>query len=133
MKLSISKMKNSKEQTIPGVTIDNKLTFKSYITNLCKKASQKITWDKQITREGSESDNWWSWKWFWNIIAKIIITFVTITERFRHSWFKSLKLKKVLLHRSWDLLLKGEKKYLQRKLNIFVNLRQEEKTLYILV
>ena len=36
-------MKNRKEQTITGVTIDNKLTFKSYIKNLCKKASQKIS------------------------------------------------------------------------------------------
>ena len=34
-------MKNSKEQKILGVTIDNKLTFKSHIKNLCKKASQK--------------------------------------------------------------------------------------------
>ena len=36
-------MKNSKEQKILGVTIDNKLTFKSHIKNLCKKASQKIS------------------------------------------------------------------------------------------
>ena len=35
-------MKNSKEQTIFGVSIDNKLTFKSHIKNSCKKASQKI-------------------------------------------------------------------------------------------
>ena len=35
-------MKNSKEQNTLGVTIDNKLTFKSNIKNLCKKASQKI-------------------------------------------------------------------------------------------
>ena len=35
-------MKNSKEQTILGVTIDNKLTFKSHTKNLCKKASQKV-------------------------------------------------------------------------------------------
>ena len=34
-------MKISKGQTILGVTIDNKLTFKSNIKNLCKKASQK--------------------------------------------------------------------------------------------
>ena len=34
-------MKNSKEQKILGVTIDNKLTFKSHIKNLCKKASRK--------------------------------------------------------------------------------------------
>ena len=33
--------KNSKEQKILGVTMD-KLTFKSHIKNLCKKASQKI-------------------------------------------------------------------------------------------
>ena len=36
-------MKNSKEQTILELTIDNKLTFKSHIKNLCKKASQKIS------------------------------------------------------------------------------------------
>ena len=36
-------MKNSKEQKILGVTIDNKLTFKSHIKNLCKKISQKIS------------------------------------------------------------------------------------------
>ena len=35
-------MKNSKEQKIIRVTIDNKLTFKSHIKNLCKQASQKI-------------------------------------------------------------------------------------------
>ena len=35
-------MKNSKEQKILGVTIDNKLTFKIHIKNVCKKASQKI-------------------------------------------------------------------------------------------
>ena len=35
-------MENSKEQKIVGVIIDNKLNFKSYISELCKKASQKI-------------------------------------------------------------------------------------------
>ena len=34
-------MKNSKEQKILGITIYNKLTFKSHIRNLCKNASQK--------------------------------------------------------------------------------------------
>ena len=34
-------MKNSKEQKILEVTIDNKLAFKSHIKNLCKKVSQK--------------------------------------------------------------------------------------------
>ena len=35
-------MKNSKEEEILGVVIGNKLTFKSHVKNLCKKASQKI-------------------------------------------------------------------------------------------
>ena len=34
-------MKNSEEQKILGINIDNKLDFKSYVKNLCKKASQK--------------------------------------------------------------------------------------------
>ena len=35
-------MKNSKEEKILGVIIDNKLSFKSHIKELCKKASQKL-------------------------------------------------------------------------------------------
>ena len=35
-------MENSKKQKILGVIIDNKLNFKSHISELCKKASQKI-------------------------------------------------------------------------------------------
>ena len=35
-------MTNSKEQKILWITIDNKVTFKIFITNLCKKASQKV-------------------------------------------------------------------------------------------
>ena len=35
-------MKNSKEDKIFGVVIDNKLRFKSHVKNICKKASQKI-------------------------------------------------------------------------------------------
>ena len=41
--------------------------------------------------------------------SKIIMTFLTTIEIFRHSWSKSSKLKKVLLLRSWDLSLKEEK------------------------
>ena len=37
------KFKNSKEETILGVTIDNKLTFDSYVKRLCKKAGQKLS------------------------------------------------------------------------------------------
>ena len=35
-------MKNSKNEKLLGVIIENKLRFKSHIKNLCKKASQKI-------------------------------------------------------------------------------------------
>ena len=38
-----TEMKNSKEEKILGVIIDNKLRFKSHVCNkLCKNASQKI-------------------------------------------------------------------------------------------
>ena len=35
-------MKNSKNEKLLGVIIENKLRFKSHIKNICKKASQKI-------------------------------------------------------------------------------------------
>ena len=59
-----------------------------------------------------------------------IIVFLTTIEIFRHYWLKSSKLKKVLLPRSWDLPLKGE--IILASLEIFKNLRQKEKELYIL-
>ena len=37
-----TEMKDSKEEKILGVIIDNKLRFKGHVKNLCKKASQKI-------------------------------------------------------------------------------------------
>ena len=35
---NVKKFKNSKEETILGVTIDNKLTFSSRIKKVCNKA-----------------------------------------------------------------------------------------------
>ena len=35
-------MENSKEQKILGVIIDNKLNFKSHISELCKKLLRKL-------------------------------------------------------------------------------------------
>ena len=35
-------LENSKEEVVLGVTIDNKLTFKSYIKNICRKTGQKL-------------------------------------------------------------------------------------------
>ena len=37
-----TEMKNSSEEKILGITVDNKLKFKSHLKNLFKKASQKI-------------------------------------------------------------------------------------------
>ena len=37
-----TEMKNSSEEKILGITIGNKLKFKSHVKNVCKKASQKI-------------------------------------------------------------------------------------------
>ena len=34
--------KNVSEENILGITIDNKLTFKSHLKNICKKANQKL-------------------------------------------------------------------------------------------
>ena len=37
-----TEMKNSKEEKMLGVIIDNKLRFETHVKDLCKKASQKI-------------------------------------------------------------------------------------------
>ena len=35
-------LENSKEEVVLGVTIDNKLTFVSYIKSICRKTGQKL-------------------------------------------------------------------------------------------
>ena len=37
-----NQIKNSSHEKLLGVTIDNKLSFKTHVSNLCKKASQKL-------------------------------------------------------------------------------------------
>ena len=40
---------NSNEEKIPGITIDNKLTFKCHIKILCRKAAQKMgAWSRLL-------------------------------------------------------------------------------------
>ena len=48
-------IKNSKDQKILGVTIENKLTFKCHIKNLCKKASQKIGTSSRLSNHLNDS------------------------------------------------------------------------------
>ena len=50
-------MENSKEQKFLGVIIDNKLNFKSHISELCKKASQKIASSPALSRLSSYPHN----------------------------------------------------------------------------
>ena len=42
LKLSTTNIKSSKNEDLLGVTFDSKLNFEKHITNLCKKASQKL-------------------------------------------------------------------------------------------
>ena len=44
-------MNNSKKEKIPGVIIDNRLTFSSHIRELCKKASEKISALSRISNQ----------------------------------------------------------------------------------
>ena len=43
-------IKNVTEEKILDITIDSKLTFKSYLKNICKKANQKLTALARITK-----------------------------------------------------------------------------------
>ena len=47
---------SSKEETILGVIIDNRLTFSSHIRELCKKASQKISALSRISSQLNDSE-----------------------------------------------------------------------------
>ena len=41
---------NTKSEKLLGITVDNKLTFKDHVSNLCKKANQKLNALARITR-----------------------------------------------------------------------------------
>ena len=43
-------IKNVSEKNILGITVDNKLTFKSHLKNICKKANQKLNALARITK-----------------------------------------------------------------------------------
>ena len=49
-------MNNSKEEKILGVIINNRQTFSSHITELCKKASQKISALSRISNQLNDSE-----------------------------------------------------------------------------
>ena len=42
VKIGTSVIKETKEQMLLGINIDNKLTFKSHVETLCKKTAQKL-------------------------------------------------------------------------------------------
>ena len=43
-------IKNASEKKILGIAINNKLTFKSHLKNICKKANQKLNALARITK-----------------------------------------------------------------------------------
>ena len=49
-------MRDSSEEKILGITIDNKLKFKSHVRNLCKKASKKIRALSRLTNYLNDSE-----------------------------------------------------------------------------
>ena len=49
-------MENSKEQKITDVIIDNKLNYKSHMSELCKKSSQKIAASSKLSRYQHNSE-----------------------------------------------------------------------------
>ena len=49
-------MKNVSEEKILGITTDNKLTFKSHLKNICKKANGKLNALARITKLTSPSE-----------------------------------------------------------------------------
>ena len=51
-----TEIKNSSKEKILGITIDNKLKFKSHVKNLCKKASQKIWALSRLTNYLNDSE-----------------------------------------------------------------------------
>ena len=51
-----TEMKNSSENKILEITIDNELKFKSHVKNLCKKASQKIWALSRLTNYLNDSE-----------------------------------------------------------------------------
>ena len=42
IKVNNYEIKNSNEEKLLGITFDNKLRFETHVTNLCKKATQKL-------------------------------------------------------------------------------------------
>ena len=51
-------MSNSKEEKILGVIIDNRLIVSSHITELCKKASQKMLALSRISNQLNDFENY---------------------------------------------------------------------------
>ena len=82
------KIKNVSEEKILGITIDNKLTFKSHLKNICKKANQKLNALARITKFTSPFQR----KTLLNSFIKSQFSFCSLICIFRSKGQKSLRL-----------------------------------------
>ena len=71
-------MENSEEQKVLGVIIDNKLNFKSHISELCKKTSQKIAALSRLSSYLSNSEK----KLIFNSIIKLQFSYCPLVWMF---------------------------------------------------
>ena len=73
-----TEMKNSNEEKILGVIIDNKLRLKSHVKNLCKKASQKIWTLLRLINYLNDSEK----KMIFNALIKSQFSYCTLVWMF---------------------------------------------------
>ena len=71
-------MKNSKEEKILGVIINNRLRFKSHVKNLCRKASQKIRASSRLINYLNDSEK----KMIFNALIKSQFTYFPLVWMF---------------------------------------------------
>ena len=73
-----TEMENSIEEKTLGITIDNKLKFKSHVKNLCKKASKKTWALSRLTNYVNDSEK----KLIFNTIIKFQFSYCPLAWMF---------------------------------------------------
>ena len=104
-------IKNVSEEKILGITIDNKLTFKSHLKNICKKSNQKLNALARITKITSP----FQWKTLLNSFIKSRFSFCPLIWMFTS---KGLNQKINRIHeKSLRLVLNDHQSTLDKMIN----------------